>query len=269
MEDIPALESEFLARAREIGGDGRLTALLDAVPVTARAWPICLRQVAVEHVRVLVRSLRLLPRSPQVAESALQRGSVLDVAEVGDWLWAVHQSQVVTSGEDDPRLPAWATSAARPRQAARPDRRGLPRPQLRHRLSQCLTAPTTLPAFLAAACEEIDEASVRRAVENRYGAVTDEHRQQMQRHLANLDALVRAAAQHGPDTWTTQERRVHAYNPTDALAAMKEAAWMSPQDYMEAVKEQLHGIVGEDPDSVSSGITGDSQLRPRAVYPTA
>jgi hypothetical protein len=47
---------------------------------------VCLRQLAVHHVKQLVCSLNILPRSPQVAEEATGR-SAMSVADVTQWLW--------------------------------------------------------------------------------------------------------------------------------------------------------------------------------------
>ena len=60
MDRLPELESQFLLDVRGLRG-GTLTTLVDALPTRVRAWPVCLRRVAVEHVRCLVQGLHLLP----------------------------------------------------------------------------------------------------------------------------------------------------------------------------------------------------------------
>ena len=202
-----------------------------------------------EHVRLLVRSLRLLPRSPQIVESATGR-EPLDAHDVADWLWDVHRSFVTAtqSSPDD-----WTLSEATVHQRV---------------IGSVTAAASTLRAELERMCEELDEAAVRQAVVARHGPVTDDHRHRMQGHLANLERLVRAAAGHGPETWTTPERDSLAYDPVATVAAMRcESLWTTtPDEYKENVKAQLERILGPRPCAHLDAVSGDSQLRPQAVY---
>lgn len=45
---------------------GVLAGAVLALRTHVRAWPVCLRRVAREHVRALVCTLRLVPRCPQL-----------------------------------------------------------------------------------------------------------------------------------------------------------------------------------------------------------
>ena len=56
--DLQGLESEFLDGIKRLR-HGTLEVELDAMRCHLRAWPVCLRSVAVEHVQLLVRSLSL------------------------------------------------------------------------------------------------------------------------------------------------------------------------------------------------------------------
>ena len=59
MQTMVSLESEFLDGIQRLR-QGTLQSPLEALRTYVRAWPICLRSMAVEHVQVLVRSLSLI-----------------------------------------------------------------------------------------------------------------------------------------------------------------------------------------------------------------
>jgi hypothetical protein len=94
MERLGATESEFLGDVRGLE-DGRLAAILDALPTFVRAWPVCLRQCAMEHVQRAVKGLQMLPLCPQISEPS---------QDVAGWLWSV-----ADRGEDSPE---WGASLA-------------------------------------------------------------------------------------------------------------------------------------------------------------
>ena len=85
MNTLVQLEAEFVDDLRALQ-NGALHALLDGqgshqramrAPVVGGArmdgaWPVCLRRVAVEHVRHAVRCLSVLPRTPQLVQSVLR-----------------------------------------------------------------------------------------------------------------------------------------------------------------------------------------------------
>jgi hypothetical protein len=85
MEELGELEAAFVSGARALS-NAVLAPTLDAMRGSVRACPVCLRQLAVHHVKQLVCSLNILPRSPQVAEEATGR-SAMSVADVTQWLW--------------------------------------------------------------------------------------------------------------------------------------------------------------------------------------
>lgn len=80
--ELAALQADFVAGVRQISpgmGD-----IVDSQPLHVRAWPVCLRPLAVTghhtgwglavaHVRRLVCTLHVLPRTAQLAESATGR----------------------------------------------------------------------------------------------------------------------------------------------------------------------------------------------------
>lgn len=114
----------------------------------------------------------------------------------------------------------------------------------------------------------------------------------------NLRRLITAAGRHGPGRWTDRDRDRYGYRPSEVLAAIRaDAQWMlttvraprpggtvsASEEYERAVSGHLrqpgppirtHGRpcgcamldpVVEDLDAESC--VGDSQLRPRVLYP--
>ena len=189
-----------------------------------RAWPVCLRPVAVQHVRSLVQSLSLLPRSPQIVEDALQR-SHLDTHVVRDWLWQLAPRSDVVETNPVPMDPVaventWTSSEA----------------LLYHKIKEHMVSPVT-GANLMTGCEvqgvagqqepsaiELSEPALRSAAELRYGAVTDAERTRLQRHLGNLATLVEAVASHSPINWPERKRRIC----TDRFIRNGLQPWLSP-----------------------------------------
>jgi hypothetical protein len=236
MERLAALEGEFVRDVRQLA-QGRLGVILDELPTVVRAWPVCLRQVAVEHVRHLLKSLAILPRCPQVA------GGAPDVAA---WLWSVADRT-----ED---RPVWGDSPA----------------LLRRKLEGHMVVPAGPVSAFEAAATELCEAEIQRAAERRYGPATPADEQKLQGHLDRLDRLIRAAQGHGPEQWTTGERRIHGYRPSEVFAAIQsEASYLLPDEYEQTVAARLQTVL-DDPIMHHYGgenVCGDSQLRPRNVYP--
>ena len=87
-------------------------ALLDTLRTSIRAWPVCLRCMAVEHVQLLVRSLSLfrgtvhtarspavIPRSPQLAETHFGEDNP-PIHRIADWLWSLMPREDGCTPED-------------------------------------------------------------------------------------------------------------------------------------------------------------------------
>ena len=129
---------------------------------------VVIRAVAVEHIRGLVTRLSLVPRTPQVVESSLERSPV-DAALVTTWLLSLN-----------------------PRRGTASD------PVLAQQVTKFMTAPTTQPEVLQGVAEELFEEALRASSASRYGAPTVEDTSKMQTHLNNLMTLLKAARQDGP-----------------------------------------------------------------------
>lgn len=116
---IQALDDGFRAALRASGDRPSVMTYLDDGVIRVRAWPAVLRQMAVEHVRMLVRRLRLLPRSPDLptAAGALSSSSSSTAVPPGDavrrtaaWLWRIRapgpdgHPDVMTDDDSDMHL---------------------------------------------------------------------------------------------------------------------------------------------------------------------
>ena len=245
MDELADLEAAFLSGARKLA-NGILSPTLDGMRCTVRAWPVCLRRLAVHHVQGLMLDLRILPRTPQIAESATRRSNMC-AADVAEWLWSLLPDR---DTEED--------SLA----------------QLRLRIAGHMTDHVGLATTLTSWTTELDEVVLQECVTQRFGPVTEEHQKKMTQHLENLETLVRAAAAHGPSRWTEGERTRLGYRPTDVLAAVQEdAACMCPEEYEAATMRRLHAVMTDPllgtPDRNVGLTTGDSQLRPHTLYPAA
>ena len=250
MDQLVELESAFLVDVRTLR-QGTVQGALDACRTSIRAWPMCLRGAVVDHIRLLVQSLCVLPRSPQVVECAVGKVN-LDLPACRDWLWALsprsNELEDVSIEGD-----VWTSSPT----------------MLLQKLAEHMCGPTTEPQVLLQ-CEEIEEEAFRAALTIRYGAVNDEHRNKMKQHLDSLATLVHAAGAHSPALWPERRRRAYGYRPSEVFASIRqEVELLTPQDYEAATAQRLR-VVLDDPVGADLGgesMTGDSQLRPRTLYP--
>ena len=251
MEHLVELEAEFLEGVLTIRR-GTLGLILDSMKTMVRAWPICLRRVAVLHVRLLVQSLSLLPRCPQLVQSATKRSTGVDAETVAHWLWALVPR--TAEDDDDASAPTWTSSLT----------------FLQQKLKEHMCAPSTVSSLLQV-CEEISETHILEAAAYRYGEVTAAQRDKMDTHLHNLTTLLLAVSRQDPGNWTDRKRRSYGYSPTEVYATIKqEVEAFCPTEHEALVAERLKQVL-DDPlckDLGGESVTGDSQLRPRSVYPS-
>ena len=250
METLTTMESSFLSGVQNLRR-GTLSAMLDGLQTHVRAWPICLRQVAVHHVRSLVQTLSLIPRTPQIIELATDAEEV-DPHTARDWLWSLIPRTEELLPDDDPDEP-WSSSAN----------------MLLYKLQEHMVAPSTGQSLMDI-CEELCEDALQQAAVARHGVVTDAQRNKMQQHLENLNVLVHAASLHSPNLWPERKRRVYGYRPLEVFAAVRqETEFLTPAEHETALAERLRSVM-DDPVAKDLGlesVTGDSQLRPQTLYP--
>lgn len=153
MEHLNEVESEFLEGAHKIQS-GALVPSLDAVRTFVRAWPVCLRWAAVEHVRRLVQTMRLIPRTLQIAQTVL--GESTDVARAAEWIWSLVQRRDDTEGD----ITSQSTLLLKMRETT-----SFPTIRL---LCHYNNVQATPPATMVL-CEELDETTLTEAVRLRYG----------------------------------------------------------------------------------------------------
>lgn len=251
MDRLPEIQADFLRGVRAMCG-GALGSAMDAAAIGqthVRAWPVCLRRAAREHVRALVRTLRFVPSTLHVVVRSRGRAAADEdpVCCLTDWLWERRS----TEDDDDE------------------GRCGL---RIRVRETLVRDAPTVAPAGGGTGAAELDEVALVAAVEARVGPATDDDRRSVDEALANLERLVRAAADHGPARrWTARDVAVHGFRASEVLAALAdECRCFSPAEYEDVARQRLERIaedalVGSD----SVCVEGDSGLRPRHLYTTA
>ena len=268
MDQLVELEAEFLEGIQSLQR-GELQSTLDSVKTIATAWPVCPRRVAVLHICLLVHSLSLLPRSPQLIQSAMGKGTV-DVQTAAQWLWSL-----VPRADEECPDPGHSTSQMWGSSAS----------MLLHKLREHMCAPATAPSLMHV-CEEVSEHALKEATTYRYWEVTDADKQKMATHLHNLASLLHAANTHSPAHWPERKRRVYGYSPSEVFATIQqEAEVFSPTEHESIVAQRLGQAVCfqtgctqqpgfkqviDDPivgDLGHESAIGESQLRPRAVYP--
>lgn len=208
---ILEVQTRFLASLHRLPahlGNG-LQAAIDTHCGLLRAWPVCLRSVAVRHVRERVRSLRLIPRTlgPTGVTPSHITGRPEAVDVLVDWLMDVHRGLPGLhtghlTGEDGP------TTEAR-----------------RHRLRERVHAHLVFDIEAVPPCddtEEVDETALRVAVIERYGPVMPEDEKKLSEHLENLATLVTTALQSNTDRWTRAERATYGRLPEEVLHGIEQ-----------------------------------------------
>ena len=121
---------------------------------------------------------------------------------------------------------------------------------------------------------ELDEVRFNASVADRYGPVLPEDVEKLDRHLQNLTTLIAAAMQANRDHWTSAERAVYCRLPEEVMQNIEQDAALmpatTPEEFRRECNLRLHRMV-DDPLLSSQSpevVSGESQLRPRTVYPS-
>ena len=92
----------------------------------------------------------------------------------------------------------------------------------------------------------------------------------MRNHLERLTRLVLEAARPGRERWTQEEHRVHGHHPDEVRQTLRQDLLLTqPCDYLSECAAKVSEMLRDpllSPDAWKA-ITGDSQLRPRTLYP--
>jgi hypothetical protein len=227
---VQALDDGFRAAVRAAGGP-RVVSALDTETMRARAWPMVLRQMAVEHVRLQVRRLRLLPRSPDLPRAAgvLPADATLLEDEAvrctAAWLWRIRCGGGGPAEDDGSEGGGGdATMRADDDADAAEDDRRLFESALVRAVAENLRHPGSVASLVAQACTEMDEAAIRRDAEGVYGAVTDAQRRHLQSHLENMERMLTAAFRHDRRLWTEDKRQRLGMDPLELVGDFRVAA---------------------------------------------
>lgn len=262
------VQTRFLATLQRLPGSlgVALQAAVDSHGSLLRAWPVCLRGVAVRHVRDRVRTLRLIPRTPAVVADSMtvllrRRHTRHDVVQtVTDWLMDVHMRALGSTNAGHLTGEAGAEAEARRR-------------RIYDRVDAVLRVEGDEEGALdetGADTVELDETALRLAVVDRYGPVLPEDADRLRSHLDNLATLVQTAMRSTGDAWTGAERASYGRLPEEVLHGLQQtAAAMNDTEYRDACNRSLHVLVDDPllrPDTPEA-LLGESQLRPRTVYP--
>ena len=268
---VMAIEDGFRA-ALVSDGAGRpaIAAYLRGGVAHARAWPMALRQMAVEHVRSLVRRLRLLPRCPDlpVAAGVLPVTGVADtvevVARISGWLWRFRWT---------PGRAADAGGGEADGMACDGELDVLLESELRTVVAANLCHPAVSVASLVAqACTEMDEAAIHKGVEAVYGPVTDANRKHMEDHLRNMECMVTEAFRHDRRLWTEDQRRQMGMDPIELVhefrvAAGSDGPMFDPNDLRVRYMRTYRGRADDVALAVDADVTGVSAMRDPALFP--
>jgi hypothetical protein len=214
-----------------------------------RAWPACMRALAAEHVRYLVRRHRLVPGTPGLLAPP---GATAE--EVARRLWAARYRCLDAPAAADDGPPAWLCAAA----------------QAAHRA----------PAATCAPFREMDEAAVRAGAAATYGPVTAAHADAVRARIATLEAALlpayRAAGPLPPPS--AGDRCEDPGALADALPGNEPLGGGRPADYVPAIHDArelraaymraYRAHAGTDAAlDVDAQVTGASALRPPALFP--
>lgn len=258
---VVELQNDFLVAVGRIPGavGSALCAAVHGQSGSLRAWPVCLRGLAVRHVRDRVRSGRLYPATPGILLAAAPPPLALpreaQVAAVADWLVGL-------------RGPAAAEDASE-------------RLRTHDRVAAALLPADAWWEGGAEDAEELDEERLRAAVAGRYGPVTPAAERRLQDHLERLAATLLAVAQQGQEHWTAAERAMHQHLPEEVVHGMEQDGLLllSESEYRVACSRRLRRLVdGGDaddddgitnPDAVAARLLGESQMRPGTLFPDA
>lgn len=278
---VSALDDGFtgaVTAAAAATGHTAVVAYLSESVARARAWPMSLRQMAVEHVRMLVRRLRLLPRCPDLPYVAgvlagLPPGA--DLAEVAaraaGWLWRLRWSRWRGRTESEPGANP-TDMAAMACDGDESDGDDTLESELQGALRASLVFAASVPSLVSQVCTELDEAAIRRGVEAMYGPVTEANRTHLSTHLSNMERLVTEAFRHDRRLWTEARRRRIGMDPIDVIHDFRVAAGSAgpmydPDDLRLTYMRAYRGHAEDAVLAADADLTGYSAMRDPAMFP--
>lgn len=245
MADLPSRDRAFRALIRE-------TAAADVLATTAtfeglRAWPVCLRRLAVLHVQREVLAAHVVPVSAALLDAVGAPEPVAPVRAFLAWLRGLRgeAEEAVEEEEEEATLlmryfPAGGVG---------------------------LLADTVLPDPDVTA--ELDDAALQAFGAQRWGPVTESEARWVEEHAAALADMVAEAQRTGAATTVTERGlRDVARVPSQVLENVQEERLLCPDDgeahamrlLADAVRCTMRAPAG------CEAALGDSALRPRNVF---
>lgn len=261
---VQALDDGFCAAVRR-NGDPSVTAHLDRWTLRARAWPAPLRALAVEHVRGLVRRLRLLPCCPDLPR-VVGAPAHLDTAELAtwtaSWLWRIRTSAAAAEAGD---LAAGEEGASD---------RHVVAAVLRSAVAESLSRypAAAMPTIVAQCCTELSEAECWAETERTYGPITERHRSHLSTHLANMERILTESFRFDRRFWTEDDRRRLGVDPVEMVRDFRVAAecggsLLDEDDLRVRYMRAFRRTAEDGALDAEAAVTGSSAMRDPALFP--
>lgn len=239
-----AAETSFLNRVSRLAEAADLRGFLTTKLAQVRAWPACLRQLAVEHVRCAVRRWELLPRSLSLPLAAgldvVGKDRATVVSAITDWLCRIrYDVPVMGSAQLDDGV----------------------KEALRTRVDATLAAhAATPPTGVVVAAAELEEEEIRRAVRDAFGTETKSHVEEAQNYLVHMNRVLQCPGAHASSV---------PMDPVALFEAIERKQVDDPDAPFDHVIMHCYRT-GLDHTAMhrDSVLTGASSLRPPSLYPS-